>query len=325
MKYKILILSTLLWATCLQAQKFEAGITTTFGPANTTFRGNLSDIAGFSKLEISKADVDTAFARFDLSAPRWLKDLFPGVKIEIEGEVARQLTRNVRTTRFFARYHFIGGSFAISDPRLTTPEEARKLKNQVKSVRLALAGDAEALAVHLAVLALADGTRVKPFFNNRYDLEGYVHLKQLFMGDQVLLEWGKDRRNSLTFDVTAGLRLTADPSPVLDLGSVLFVRDRLDDLMEGGILAPLENLTDRIAEAIQNVVFGRFRDPRTVPSVGWFLRGEVPVNFGGGFSVLAGTELSIQRHTNVKGVQPMYSAYGYAGMRWNVIGTKRRS
>jgi hypothetical protein len=183
---------------------------------------------------------------------------------------------------------------------------------------LSLSGNAEALTEHLGAVALKDAKRVDPFFERRYELEAYIHLKQLFLPDQVLLEWGED--NTVNFELTTGLRLSADPSPVVDLGNILFVRDKIDNLLEGGLLGSVENITDEIAEAIQNVVFGQFRDPRIVPSMGWLGRAEALANFGGGFSVTAGLELSLQKHVAVRGTRPMFSAYGFLGGRWRIFG-----
>ncbi|NRB51344.1 MAG: hypothetical protein HRU41_26980 [Saprospiraceae bacterium] len=319
-KICLLYLSLFTWIQ-LSGQGFEFGMESVIGGAYTTFKGDLSKMVGFSELEISEAEIDTAFARYDIDAPRWLKELFPGLRIDIaDQEVKKNLSRGVSMVRFFARYRWIGGSFAVSSPRLTVPQESRKLKNQVKAVSLSISGKAEELSEHLANMALADVNRIPPFFNRRYDLEVYAHLKQAFMGDQVLLEWGNKRTRTIDFELTAGVRLTADPSPVLDLGNILFVRERLDELMEGGILNSVEGVTDQIAEAIQNVVFGKFRDPRIVPSLGWFTRAELPINFGGGISVVAGTELSLQNHLTIKGTQPMFSAYGFLGMRWALDG-----
>lgn len=295
---------------------------TVMGPAVTTFRGDLARMVGFSELELSQAEVDSAIAGLGITAPRWLKELFPGIRITVDEEIRKTMTRNVKGVRVYARLKWIGGAFTISDPRLTEPLESRKFKNQFKAVRLSVSGQAEALAKHLALVALADADRVDPFFSKRYDLEAYVHLKKLVLGEDPLLEWGKN--NTLDLEVTGGLRFTADPSPVVDLGSILFVRDRIDSLLEGGILAPVESTTDAIAQAIQNIVFGKFRDPRIVPSLGWFVRGEVPVNFGGAFSAIAGTELSLNEHLTMKGTSPMFSIYGFVGFRWNVIGEKRK-
>ncbi|MCB0567558.1 MAG: hypothetical protein KDD01_24580 [Phaeodactylibacter sp.] len=307
-----------------QAQAFEVGVEAVTGPARTTFKGSLAEIAGFSEIEITEGVVDSALADADIDAPRWLKELFPGIRIEVAGEINKQLTRNVKSTRFFVRYRFFGASFTISDPRLTEKPEAKKLKNQIKSVRLSLAGKAEELATHLAQLALEDATKTAPFFSNRYDLEAYLHLKRLFMPGRVLLEWGKNRNASLDFEVTPGIRFTADPSPVVDLGSVLLISEKLDSLMEGGILRPVENTTDQIAEAIQNVVFGKFKDPRTVPAMGGFVRAELLANFGAGFSFILGGDLSFSRHTSINGTRPMYSTYAFAGLRWGIGVGKRK-
>lgn len=320
-KICLLSLSLFTWWIQISGQGFEFGMESVIGGAYTTFKGDLSKMVGFSELEISQAEIDTAFARYDIDAPRWLKELFPGLRIDIaDQEVKKNLSRGVSMVRFFARYRWIGGSFAVSSPRLTVPQESRKLKNQIKAVNLSISGKAEELSEHLANMALADVNRIPPFFNRRYDLEVYAHLKQAFMGDQVLLEWGNRRTRTIDFELTAGVRVTADPSPVLDLGNILFVRERLDELMEGGILNSVEGVTDQIAEAIQNVVFGKFRDPRIVPSLGWFTRAELPINFGGGVSVVTGTELSLQNHLTIKGTQPMFSAYGFLGMRWALDG-----
>lgn len=300
------------------------GVEAVTGPAHTNFKGSLAEIAGFSEIEITEGVVDSALNDAGIDAPRWLKALFPGIRIEVTGEINKKLTRNVRSTRFFVRYRFLGGSFTVSDPRLTEKPEARKLKNQIKSVRLSLAGKAEELAEHLALLALEDATKTAPFFANRYDLEAYLHLKRLFMPDRVLLEWGKNRNASLDFEVTPGIRFTADPSPVVDLGSVLLISEKLDSLMEGGILRPVENTTDQIAEAIQNVVFGKFKDPRTVPAMGGFVRAELLANFGAGFSAILGGDLSFSRHTSINGTRPMYSTYAFAGLRWGIGVGKRK-
>jgi hypothetical protein len=306
-----------------QGQLFEAGMETTIGPAFSTFRGDLAEMVGFSELEITKGQLDTAFAEFNLSAPQWLRNLFPGIRIEVDQEISKKLTRNVKSVRFFGRFKWVGGSFTVSDPRLTEPLESRKLKNQLKAVSLSISGKAGELAEHLAEVALADATRVNPFFEKRYDIEAYVHLKKIVLGDDPLLVFGSRKNSSLDFELTAGARFTADPSPVVDLGSILFIAERLDSLMEGGLLAPVEELTDKIAVAVQNVVFGKFKDPRIVPSTGFFLRGVVPVNFGGDFSVIAGAEFSVNNHTSIKGTRPMTSTHGFAGLRWNVVGKKR--
>lgn len=313
----------LLSSLTLKAQAVQVGMELVGGSSYTSFKGDLSAMYGFSEIEITEADVDTALARFDIDAPRWLKELFPGVRIDVGGEVSRQQSRVVTGARFFARFKWFGGSFTISDPRLTPQLESRKLKNQVKAIRLSLSGQADALAVHLATVAAADATRTKPYFSKRYDLDAYVHLKKLFLGDDPLAAWGKGGNITFDVEVTSGVRFTADPSPVVDLGSILFVSETLDSLMEGGILAPVENTTDQIAEAIQNVVFGKFQDPRVVPSLGWFLRTEAPVNFGGAFSVVAGAEMSLNNTLAMSGTKPIFSIYGYAGLRFTILGNKR--
>ena len=139
-----------------------------------------------------------------------------------------------------------------------------------------------------------------------------------------MAEWGKQKNSYLDFEVTSGVRFTADPSPVLDLGSLLFVQEKLDSLMEGGLLNQVENITDQIAEGIQNVVFGKFKDPRVVPSWGWFVRPELVANFGSGLSVVGGAEMSINNHTSIKGTKPMFSVYAFAGVRVNVLGKGRQ-
>ncbi|MBK8702380.1 MAG: hypothetical protein IPN33_01370 [Saprospiraceae bacterium] len=255
------LLAAVILSAPLAAQRFEAGMVTSYGRAHTSFRGDLAQMVGFSEIEITQEQVDTALARFDLSAPRWLRELFPGVRIEVAGDISRKQTRNVKTVRFFARYDWLGGSFSVSDPRLSTPQESRKLGNQIKSVRLSLAGKSEELAEHLAAMAIADETRIKPFFANRYDLDVYIDLKRLIYPDQVLLEWGRNKNSTIDASLCSGIRFTADPSPVVDLGNTLFISEKLDNLMEGGLLNPVENTTDQIAVAIQNVVFGKFRDP----------------------------------------------------------------
>ncbi|NUN99363.1 MAG: hypothetical protein HUU01_01970 [Saprospiraceae bacterium] len=307
------------WAKNTAAQRrLEVGMEATVGRAHTTFKGDLATMVGFETLEITRADVDTAFARFDLEAPRWLKDLFPGISIEVDQEVMKKLSRPIHSVRFFARYDWLGASICIADPRLAEQPESKKTSNQLKSLRLSLSGDADALAAHLAEMALADETRTKSFFAKRYDLEAYVDVKRLFLRDQVLAEWGDKGNNTIDAEVLTGFRFSADPSPVVDLGSILFVREKIDELMEGGLLNPVENTTDRIADGIQEVVFGKFRDPRVVPSLGWFLRGTVPVTFGNKFSVVAGGEVSIHEHTSIKGTKPMFSVYGFAGVRWGI-------
>lgn len=314
----LLVVST----AVLRAQVFEAGMETTYGASYTTFKGDLAQMVGFSEIEITEEDVQEAFDKFDLNAPRWLRELFPGLRIEVDQEIKRQLSRGVSSARFYARLHWVGASLTISDPRLAERPESKKVKNQLKALRLSLSGDAEALAEHLALVAAADATQVKPFFSKRYDLEAYVHFKKLFLGDDVFMEWGKRGNGFLDAELVSGFRFTADPSPIIDLGNVLFIQEKLDGLMEDGILAPVENTTDAIAEALQNVVFGKFRDPRVVPSTGWFVRPKAIIGFGGSFSVVAGGELSVHKHISIKGTAPMFSAYGFAGLRWNIVGAR---
>ena len=310
------VLSTL---SSLQGQKLEIGMEMITGPARTSFRGSLADMVGFSEIEVSDAELDSAFVMFDISAPRWLKELFPGIRIEITEELTKRLSRNVSTVRFFAKYQYFGGSFAVSDPRMTVPLESGKLKNQWKAVRLSLGGKADELAEHLAKVALADADRVKPFFSKRYDLEAFADVKKVLLGEDPLLEWGKKGTSNLDLELTGGIRLTADPSPIVDLGSILFIREKIDSLMEGGILAPVEDITDAVATGVQNIVFGKFRDPRIVPSFGWFIRPQVLANVGGSFSAVLGTEISIHNHLAIKGTKAMPSFYAFAGLRWQVF------
>ncbi len=307
-------------ALALPGQSFEVGMEFVTGPARTSVRGDLASMVGFSEIELSEDIVDSAFASFNIDAPRWIEELYPGIRITVEGEVNKKVSRNIPGVRFFARYHWFGASFTVSEPRLTEPKESARLKNQLKSVRLALGGKADELAEHLARMAAADVQRNEPFFSKRYDLEGYVHLKKLLLGDQLIAEWGDGGNGSLDFEVTSGIRFTADPSPVVDLGSILFVSETLDSLMEGGILAPVEHITDDIAEAIQNVVFGKFKDPRTVPSLGWFARGHLLANLSRSLTVVAGAELSVANHLSTRGTGPMTSLYGFVGLRINVLG-----
>ena len=322
---KRLLLSIFLWLGIfhgLQAQFFEAGMETTYGVTYTTFKGDLAQMVGFSEIEITEDQVDEAFERYDLNAPRWLRELFPGLRITVDEEVRRQLSRSNASIRFFARFKWIGGSLTISDPRLADRLESKKPKNQIKALRLSLAGDADALAEHLALVAANDATQVKPFFNKRYDFEAYLHIKKLLLGDDPLMEWGRKGNAFLDAELVSGFRLTADPSPIVDLGNVLFIQEELDELMEGGILQPVENTTDAIAEALQNVVFGKFRDPRVVPSTGWFVRPEAIVHIGGGFSFVGGADIGINKHLSLKGTSPMFSAHGFVGLRWGIIGNK---
>ncbi len=307
------------------AQSLEFGMETSTGVSFGSFKGELSEMVGFSELEIAESEVDSAFAFFDLDAPRWLKDLFPGLRIEVAQEIVRRQRRGTRMARFFVRYKFIGLSAAVSDPRFIDRAESKKLKNQFKSVRLAMQGEAEALAEHLAQLAIEDAGRPQPFFPNRYDLELHLHLKRLLLGQDPLLQWGQRGQNSIDLEVVSGLRISADPSPAVDLGNILFVSEKLDSLMEGGLLAPVEETTDKVAEALQNIVFGKFRDPRTIPALGWFARVSVPVNFGGGFSLVGGADVGISRHTVVEGTQPMFLSYAHIGLRWRTgFGWKRQ-
>lgn len=305
----------------LKAQFVEVGVETVTGIAHSSFRGDLASMVGFSEIELTEGDVDTAFMQTGLDAPRWLKELFPGIRMEVTGDISKKVTRNINGVRFFARVQWIGASLTISNPRISEKAASRKFKNQFKSLKLSIAGKADELTEHLAVLALEDENRVKNFFSNRYDLEAYIHLKKLFLPDQFIMEWGKN--NVLDFEATTGIRFTADPSPILDLGSVLFVSEKLDSLMEGGILTPVESVTDEIAVGIQNVIFGKIRDPRVVPSFGWVLRSHLIANFGGGFSVVGGAELNVNKHLAIQGTKPMFSAYGFMGVRWNIIGLKR--
>jgi len=319
---KQFILSALLCllGCSLSGQAFEVGMEMVTGPARTSVRGDLASMVGFSEIELSEDIVDSAFATFNIDAPRWIEELYPGIRISVDGEVNKKVSRNIPGLRFFVRYQWFGGSFTISEPRLTEPKESARLKNQLKSVSLALGGKADELAEHLANMAVADAQRNDPFFSKRYDLEGYIHLKKLFMGDRLIAEWGDRGNGSLDFEVTSGIRFTADPSPVVDLGSLLFVSETLDSLMEGGILAPIENVTDDIAVAIQNVVFGKFKDPRTVPSLGWFARGHLVANLSRSLAVVAGAELSVSNHLSVKGTKAMPSYYGFVGFRVNLLG-----
>jgi hypothetical protein len=323
MKKSILLAGLLFLALQLPAQLLEFGVETVVGRSYATFRGDLAQMVGFSSLEISSAQVDSAFSSLDLSAPRWVRELFPGIRIDIEQEIARRLSRNTNSVRTYVRFKWFGGSFTVSDPRLVDKRESQKLRNQWKSVRLSLQGEAEALAEHLALLAAADISAEKPFFAKRYDLEAYVHLKKLTLGDTPLLEWGDRRRNSLDFELTPGFRFSADPSPVVNLGDIIFVKERITDLVSGGLLAPFRETTEKAAEGIQQIVFGNFNDPRVVPAFGWFARGEALANFGGGFTLVAGADLAVQQHTAIKGTKPMFLAYGFAGMRYTVAGRKR--
>ena len=317
--HKLILLTGILFFTSfLYAQSFQFGMETSVGKARTTFEGDLSGIVGFSEFEISESDIDSALISAGINAPNWLKKLFPGIRIDVDEMIQRKVNRNVQMVRFYARYRFVGASFSISDPRLIEQRESEKIKNQIKAARLSINGDAEGLAEHLAALALADVDKPQPFFDDRYDVEAYVHLKQLFLGDEPLIVWGQKKQGSLDFELTSGIRFTADPSPVVDLGNLLFISEKLDSLMEGGLLDPVENTTDKIADAVQNIFFGKFKDPRTVPSTGWFIRPVVPLSFGGGFSLIAGGELSVNKHKILNGTKPMKSLYGFVGLRWGM-------
>lgn len=315
--YLVILLMVAVLGT-LSAQKLEFGFETFIGAAHTRFKGDLASVAGFSELELSEDQVDTALVNAGIQAPKWLKDLFPGVRIEVAQEIRRQMSRPVKGARVSARYRWIGASFTVSDPRLTVREESKKFKNQVKAVKLSLAGDAEGLSNHLALMALADINRVDPFFSKRYDVEVYLHLKKLLLGEDPIAHLGSKGNITLDAELTSGLRFTADPSPVIDLGNILFVQEKLDSLMEGGILKPVEKTTDAIAEAIQNTVFGKFKDPRVVPMLGWFVRGSLPVELGESLSLGLAVELSFGKHLLVKGTSPTFSALGYLGLRWRI-------
>ena len=305
----------------LYAQHFECGIESFYGYSNTRFQADLAEMIGFSTLEISESDIDSAFASIDINPPRWIKELFPGIRIDIDETISRKVSRPVKGVRFFARYRFLGGSFTISDPRITTMQESKRIKNQLKSVNLSLKGDAEGLATHLAKMALADANRVEPFFSSRYDLSVQVHLKQLILGDQKLFEWG-DRGAHLDAACLSGIQFTADPSAVVDLGSILFVSEKIDSLMEGGLLDPVEEITDQVATAVQNIVFGKFRDPRVVPAMGWFIRPSMIADLGGSFAVTLGGEFSTHKHLTINGAKPTISVYGFLGLQWKLFGSK---
>ncbi|MCB9264455.1 MAG: hypothetical protein H6558_05450 [Lewinellaceae bacterium] len=129
MKRTILLLFFLAQFTQqLPAQALEVGVETVTGQARTTFKGSLAEIVGFSEIEITEGIVDSALAD-GIDAPRWLRELFPGIRIEVEGELQKKVSRNVKGARFFVRYKFVGGSFTISDPRLTE-KPGQKLKTR---------------------------------------------------------------------------------------------------------------------------------------------------------------------------------------------------
>ncbi|MEN0046568.1 MAG: hypothetical protein AAF806_05895 [Bacteroidota bacterium] len=313
-RYSLALLGVFCILYSSKAQTFEGGVEYTYGRSYTTFNGNLADIVGFQELEITEADIDTAFANFDLSAPRWVKELFPGLRLEVDQEITKQLSRNNNAVRFYGRFLFFGGSFMISEPRLSEQLASKMISNQLKSLRLAMGGRSEELTKHLGDIALAETQQVKPFFPKRYDLEFYLHTKKLLFGDHPIFEFGNE--STIDAELTAGVRLTADPSPVVELGSVLFISQRIDSLLEGGLLRPVEKATDEIAEAIQSTVFGKFKDPRIVSSMGGFVRGEALVNFGQSFSIVTGAEVSLSKHLAISGTKPMFSFYGFGGLRW---------
>jgi hypothetical protein len=295
------------------AQKIEFGVETTFGSSYSTFKGNLSDIVGFTEFAITRGQVDSALASLNLVPPRWIRDLFPGIRIEIDQEIAKQLHRNNNSIRFFTRFYFVGASFAISEPRLSEPLPSKKWNNQLRSLQLSMNGEVEELSRHIANLALEDSKIVTPFFRKRYDLDLYLHTKKLLLGNEPIATFG--RKGTLDVELTTGLRFTADPSPVVDLGSILFISERLDNLIEGRLLAPFEDITDQIGEAIQANVFGKFKDPRIVSSMGWMLRGVVPIDFGLGFTFVAGTEINVNKLLLIKNVSPSFSTYYFVGFR----------
>lgn len=297
----------------VEAQKIEFGVETTFGGSYSTFKGNLRDIAGFSEFEITRGQVDSALANLNLVPPRWIRDLFPGIRIEIDQEIAKQLSRNNNGIRFFTRFYFIGASFGISEPRLSEPLPSKKWSNQLRSLRLSMNGEVEELSKHIANLAIEDSKIVTPFFRKRYDLDIYLHAKKLLLGNESIISFG--RKGTLDVELTTGIRFTADPSPVVDLGSILFISDKLDNLIEGRLLAPFEDITDQIGEAIQANIFGKFKDPRIVSSMGWMLRGVVPIDLGLGFTVVAGAELNVNKLLLIKNVNPSLSSYYFVGFR----------
>lgn len=303
------------------AQRLEFGTQYTFGYSYASFNGNLSDVVGFDEIEITSGQVDTAFTNFNLSAPKWLKSLFPGIRLDVDQDITKQLSRPTNAVRFFARYGWIGGSFMISEPRLTEKAAATTIGNRWKSIRLGMQGDALGLSEHLGELALEDAGKVEPFFEKRYDLEFYVHAKKLLFGERPLLTWGE--QGSLDVEVTTGLRLTADPSPIVELGSILFISEKIDSLMEGRLLDPVEDLTDEIAVALQSTVFGKFKDPRVISSLGWFARVEAPVHLAWGFSVVLGGEFGFNDQLLLNDSKPIFSTTGYLGIRWSGKGSAK--
>ena len=164
LKHLFILLATFFVASMLNAQAFQFGMETTTGFARTSFKGDLSGVVGFSEFEISESDIDSALDIAGISAPNWLKRLFPGIRIDIDQELNRQLSRNIQMVRFYARFKWVGASFAISDPRLIEQRESEKFKNQFKAARLSVNGDAEGLAEHLALMAIADAGKATPFF-----------------------------------------------------------------------------------------------------------------------------------------------------------------
>lgn len=316
MNIRILTLLFCLAYFNLSAQLFEGGVETLVGQSYTTFEGNLSGIIGFESLEITEEQIDQAFTDFGITAPRWVRDLFPGIRLEVDQEITKQLSRQNNAVRFWGRFHWFGASLMIGEPRLTEKAASKKWSNQLTSLRLSVNGETEALAEHLAIIAAEEAQQVKPFFAKRYDLDFYVHLKKMIFGDDPLLTWGE--RGALDADVLTGLRFTADPSPVVELGSILFVSQKLDSLLEGGLLRPVENTTDEIALAVQSTVFGKFKDPRVVTSMGWFVRGELPAQLTRSFAVTAGVEMGLSKHLAVDGTKPMFSVFGFVGLRWRI-------
>ncbi|NJL75960.1 MAG: hypothetical protein HC892_13995 [Saprospiraceae bacterium] len=318
MNIRILTLFFCLTFSTLSAQFFEGGVETLVGQSYTTFEGNLSSIVGFESLEITEEQIDQAFTDFGITAPRWVRDLFPGIRLDVNQEIAKQLSRQNSAVRVWGRFHWFGASLMIGEPRLAEKAASKKWSNQLKSLRLAMNGETEALAEHLALIAVAETQQVKPFFAKRYDLDFYVHLKKMVFGDDPLLEWGE--QGYLDASLVTGLRLTADPSPVVELGSILFISEKLDSLLEGGLLRPVENTTDQIALAVQSTVFGKFKDPRVVTSMGWFVRGELPAHLTRSFTVTAGAEVGLSKHLALTGIKPMFSAFGFVGLRWQIGG-----
>ena len=67
MKKIILLTPILLWVYTLQAQFLEFGVETVTGPAHTTFKGNLSEMVGFSELEIADFLENAGFGEIDMA------------------------------------------------------------------------------------------------------------------------------------------------------------------------------------------------------------------------------------------------------------------